>query len=296
MTRQERQWKGTTGGHTFGQKALKIMFSVMNVRVGYVLLLFAVPVYMLKNRKEYLAIYRYFRKRHHYPVVKSFYKTFLNHLLFGQMMFDRFAVYGGQKKFRIENPDNDVFMQLLDGREGFILASSHVGNPELCGYLLKQDRKRINGLIFGGEKAEVQKNRKAAFENNNVRLIPVGEDLSHIVLINEALSGGEIITMPCDRIFGSNKSLECEFLGGKATFPIGAFAFAVQFQIPVLAIFALKITSSHYRMHVSKIDVPQTGGKREKINAMTLSYVRILEKIVKRYPEQWFNFYEFWHE
>jgi predicted LPLAT superfamily acyltransferase len=296
MTGKARQWKGTTGGHTFGQKALKIMFSVMNVHVGYVILLFAVPVYMLKNRKEYLAIYHYFRKRHHYPVMKSFYKTFINHLLFGQMMFDRFAVYGGQKKFKIENPDNDIFMRLLESRKGFILASSHVGNPELCGYLLKQDRKRINGLIFGGEKAEVQKNRMAAFKNNNVRLIPVSEDMSHIFLINGALTNGEIITMPCDRIFGSDKSFECKFLNGKANFPVGAFVLAVQFQTPVLAIFALKVTASLYRMHVSQINIPDTGDKKEKINAMTMSYASILENIVKKYPEQWFNFYEFWHE
>jgi predicted LPLAT superfamily acyltransferase len=296
MAEKSRQWQGTTGGYTFGQKVLKIMFSVMNVRVGYVVLLFAVPFYMLKNHREYLAIYHYFRKQHGYTAFKSFRKTFVNHLLFGQMMFDRFAVYGGQKKFRIENPDDEIFTQLLENPKGFILASSHVGNPELCGYLLKQDRKRINGLIFGGEKAEVQKNRVAVLNNNNVRMIPVSEDLSHIFMISDALSNGEIVTMPCDRMFGSDKSLECTFLKGKARFPIGAFVLAVQYQVPVLVIFVLKLTTALYKIHISRINIPEAGSKKEKINSMTRIYVSVLEDIVKKYPDQWFNFYEFWYE
>jgi predicted LPLAT superfamily acyltransferase len=296
MTGKARQWKGTTGGYTFGQRALKIMFSVMDVRVGYAVLWFAIPVYMLKNHKEYLAIYHYFRKQHGYPVLKSFYKTYVNHLLFGKMMFDRFAVYAGQKKFEVENVDNEIFMQILNSKNGCILASSHVGNPEICGYLLKQDRKRINGLIFAGEKSEVQKNRTMVFENNNVRMIPVIEDMSHIFTINDALTKGEIITMPCDRTFGSDKSIECEFLNGKANFPVGAFVLAVQYQVPVLVIFVLKITTSLYRIHLSSINIPEAVGKREQIYSMTRSYVKVLENIVKKYPEQWFNFYEFWHE
>ncbi|MDR2384313.1 MAG: lysophospholipid acyltransferase family protein [Tannerella sp.] len=296
MAAKARQWKGTTGGYTFGQKALKILLSVMDVRMGYAVLLFAVPFYMLKNHREYLAIYHYFRKQWNYPVFKSFYKTYVNHLLFGQMMLDRFAVYAGQKKFRIENPDNEIFMQMLKNKKGCIMASSHVGNPEICGYLLKQDKKRINGLIYAGEKAEIRKNRTAAFENNNVRTIPVGEDMSHVFTINEALRNGEILTMPCDRIYGSDKSLECRFLNGKARFPVGAFVLATQYQTPLIVIFALKTTASLYKIYISQINIPEIADKREKINSMTRSYVHLLENIVKKYPEQWFNFYEFWHE
>ncbi|MDR0836071.1 MAG: lysophospholipid acyltransferase family protein [Tannerella sp.] len=293
---EKRQWKGTTRGFTFMQKALKIMLSIMDVRVGYAIQLFVVPFFMLINHREYLAIYHYFRKRHGYPVLKSFYKTYVNHLLFGAMMLDRFTVYAGQKKFKVENPDNEIFMQMIESQGGFIMASSHVGNPELCGYLLKQDKKRINGLIFAGEKAEVQKNRATVFEDNNVRMIPVSEDMSHIFIINNALSDGEVITMPCDRTFGSEKSLECTFLNGKAKFPVGAFVIAAQYQTPVLVIFMLKQTTMCYRIHISKIDIPKIVGKREQINAMTRSYVEILEDIVRKYPEQWFNLYEFWDE
>ena len=296
MARKGQDWEGVTGGRTFGQKALRILFSVANVRVGYFILIFVVPFYMLFCRMRYLAIYRYFREQHGYPPLKSFLKTYQNHFIFGQTLMDRFAVYANQKDiFRVDNPDNDIFLAILDDPQGCIMAGSHIGNPELCGYLLKQKKKRINSLIFGGEAKEVQKNRSKILENNNVRLIPVADDMSHIFYINEALSNGEIVSMPCDRNFGIEKCVECDFLNGKANFPIGAFVLAIQYKVPVLALFVLKISVSRYRIHVTSIPFPSNNhSKREQINEMTRTFVRELERITQLYPEQWFNFYKFW--
>jgi predicted LPLAT superfamily acyltransferase len=294
MTGEEREWKGVTGGSTFGQKAMKVLFSIVNVRVGYFILIFVIPFYMLFARKGYLVIYRYFRKQHGYSVIKSFRKTYRNHYLFGQMMLDRFAVYAGQTSFKLDNPNNDVFLSMVHAPHGCIIAGAHIGNPELCGYLLSQDIKRINSLIFGGEAKEVQKNRSMVLNNNNVRLIPVSEDMSHIFLINEILTNGEMVSIPCDRAFGSSKTVECDFLNGKVDFPVGAFVMALQFNVPVIALFVVKISASLYRAYVVSVPVPREGSKREKINDMTRSFVKILEDIVKKYPEQWFNFYNYW--
>jgi predicted LPLAT superfamily acyltransferase len=122
-------------------------------------------------------------------------------------------------------------------------------------------------------------------------------DMSHIFTVNEALSAGEIISMPCDRNFGSAKSVECDFLSGKADFPIGAFTLAASFDVEVLAIFCIKVSVKKYEIFVVPIgrDVPHTSlTKKEKINHLVFSYAKELENIVKQYPEQWFNYYEFW--
>jgi predicted LPLAT superfamily acyltransferase len=294
MAGKKREWKGVTGGCTFGQKAMKILFSIVNVRVGYFVLVFVIPFYLLFARKGYLAIYRYFRRQHGYPAMKSFFKTYRNHYIFGQTILDRFAVYAGQRNFKLDNPDNDLFLRMVYAGHGCIIATSHVGNPELCGYLLSQNTKRINSMIYGGEAKEVQKNRLAILGDNNVRVIPVSDDMSHIFMINEALTNGEMVSMPCDRSFGSNKTVECDFLNGKVDFPVGAFALASQFNVPVISMFVLKITASLYRIHVISVPVPAEGNKRQRIDEMTRSFAGILEGIVKKYPEQWFNFYNFW--
>jgi len=345
-TASPREWKGVTGGSTFGQTAMKTMFALVSVRVGYAIMAFVIPFYMLFARKGYLAIYRYFRARHHYPPTKSFLKTYLNHYRFGQTLLDRFAVYAGRRSFRADNPDNNLFLDMVNSDKGCIIATSHVGNPELCGYLLSQQTKRINSLIFGGEAKVVQQNRSTVLSANNVRLISVETDMSHIFIVNEALRNGEMLSLPCDRLFGSSKTVKCPFLGAEARFPIGGFVMAAQYDLPVIALFVMKASSKVYRIHVFRVTPPaspeadpkrrtadnsisemsenaqatdnvisqtppnspaeyQSSSQmsenaqapisiRSKAESMARAYASILEDIVKKYPEQWFNFYNFW--
>jgi len=294
MANKKREWKGVTGGSVFGQKAMKIMLAILDVRIGYGIVALVVPFYMLFAHKGYIAIYQYFRLRMGYSPVKAFCKTYMNHFVFGQTIIDRFAVYAGRKNFKVENPDGNLFLEQIESPKSCIIATSHVGNPELCGYLLSQRTKRINGLIFGGETSEVKKNRSTVLTANNVRLIPVSPDMSHLFIINQAFADGEILVVPCDRTFGSDKTVECDFIGGKADFPVGAFALAQQFDLPVLVMFVVKISTSTYRIHIRPIRVADDTDKHKRIEAMTRSFASNLEDIVKKYPEQWFNYYNFW--
>jgi predicted LPLAT superfamily acyltransferase len=292
-----KDWTGKTGGNTLGQKALLFLFHFHNVTVGYVGLALVVPFYMLFARKGYLAIYRYFRRRHGFGSFKAFYKTYQNHFVFGKCMLDRFAVYAGRRNFfKVEITGNDHFHHLLHSDKGFIVASSHVGNFELSGYLLRQDKKRIYGMVFGEEAREVMNKRAAILERNNICMVPVANDMSHIFVLNEALQKGEIVSMPCDRNFGSSKSVACNFLNGKADFPQGAFALAAMFDVPIIAIFVMKESVSKYHVYVKSLSSEgfENLNKRGKISGFAQSFATELENIVRKYPEQWFNFYDFW--
>ena len=299
---ENRKWKGNTGGGTFGQRALILLFRWCDLRLGYAFMALVIPFYMLFSRKGYLAIYHYFRKQFGYSVWKSFAKTYQNHFLFGQMILDRFVFYSGRKNlFEVEIIDYKHFLRLANGEKGFIIAGSHVGNFEIGGYLINSDRKNFNALVYAGETAEMQKNRSKILNSNNINLIPILSDMSHLFAINAALQNGEIVSMPCDRNLGSAKSIECDFLRGKADFPVGAFTLAASFDVEVLAVFVIKISTKKYKVYVK--DLRQTdkrveteSNKKSHVSYLVKSYVTELENIVKQYPLQWFNFYEFWKD
>ena len=292
-----KEWTGTTGGSRFGQKALLFLFHFYNVSIGYIVLASVVPFYMLFARKGYLAIYQYFRHRQGYGKIKAFCKTYQNHFVFGQCMLDRFAIYAGRRNFfKVEITGNEHFLRLLDDEKGFVAASSHTGNFELGGYLLSQDKKRIYGMVFGDEAKELMNRRIAALGLNNIFTVPVVDDMSHIFTLNEALQKGDVVSMPCDRNFGSVKTVECDFLNGKADFPQGAFALAVMFDVPVIAIFVMKVSFSKYRVYVRPLSTENCEhlNKKAKISRLAQSFACELEDIMRQYPEQWFNFYNFW--
>ena len=281
-TVKSRSWQGDTGGGNLGQRALIFFFRWWNLRLGYAILAVVVPFYMLFARKGYLAIYNYFK--HHFDCSpwQSFVKTYQNHFVFGKVILDRFAVFSGKKNlFDVEIIGNEHYERLSNGEKGFIIAGSHTGNFEIIGYLLNSTKKRINALIYAGESKTVQNNRYKIMQRNNITLIPVLNDMSHLFSINSALQNGEIVSMPCDRNHGSTKSMEIDFMSGKANFPVGAFALARSFNVEILAIFAIKISTKQYKVFVNPVcDIK--------------SYVKELENIVKEYPLQWFNFYDFW--
>ncbi|MDR2119696.1 MAG: lysophospholipid acyltransferase family protein [Tannerella sp.] len=295
---KSREWKGNTGGKTWGQKALILFFRLLDVRPGYCIMACVVPFYMLFSRRACNAIYRFFRKRCGYSKLQALVGTYKNHYAFGQVILDRFAVFAGKKHFfETEIIGDEHFRRLTAGDKGFIIAGAHVGNFEICGYLMHQNRKQIHALVYAGETKTVRENRARIFHTSHVRMIPVMHDMSHLFAVNDALQKGEIVSMPCDRNLGSAKTVACDFMGGKARFPTGAFALAVHFNVEALSIFVIKKSNRKYTVYVDPVEIEPSAAnlsKRDKTELYVQAFAKKLASVVGRYPEQWFNYYDFW--
>lgn len=277
------------------QRSLIVGFRFLSLRIYYAIVAVVVVFYMLFNHKGYLSMYHFYRRRFNYPPVKSFLYVYRNHYAFGQIIVDRFAAYAG-KRFGFEVDGQEMLDELTSASEGFVQLGSHVGNCEIVGYLLTFRNKRLNALIFGGETQTVMQNRNRMFAGRNVNLIPVKDDMSHIFLLNDALGRGEVVGMPADRMFGSTKSVECRFFGATARFPIGPFMLAVQRDVDATALFVMKESAKKYKVYVRKISADRRLSKKERIAAMGQQFADELERIVRAYPTQWFNYYEFWEQ
>lgn len=267
---------------------------VTDVRLLYAFAsVFVVPPTLLVNASARRAIYGYFRRRWGYGPVKAAWMTVRNHCAFSQVVIDRFAMYAG-KRFRIDIEGYENFLRLAGGPAGFVQLSSHIGNYEIAGYSLAVENKRFNALVFGGEKASVMANRNRMFSGNNIRMIPMSADMSHVFMMDAALADGEILSMPADRIFGSQKSYEIDFLGAPARFPQGAFLLAAVRNVPVLFVAVMKQSPTSYRIVVKEIPAPAGGRAKERARALAEAYVAELEDVVRQYPTQWYNYFDFW--
>jgi predicted LPLAT superfamily acyltransferase len=231
----DKAWAGTTYGNGWMHKWLIRMLRWMDVRLLYAFsAIFIVPVCLILNESRGI-IYRYFRERLGYAPMKAAWKTYVNHCQFSQVVIDKFAMYAG-KKFDVEVEGYEHFLHLAKQKDGFIQLSSHIGNYEIAGYTLVAEDKPFNALVFFGEKQSVMQNRRQMFADTNIRMIPVSSDMSHLFEIDHALQNGETVSMPADRIFGSPKAIEAEFLGAKAKFPQGPFSVATMRGLEVLAV------------------------------------------------------------
>ena len=95
--------------------------------------------------------------------------------------------------------------------------------------------------------------------------------------------------MHADRFVKGSKVVNRNFMGEEADFPVGPFTIATKFKVPVSFVFAMKESESHYHLSATPSRVYD-----QDENALITDYVNELEKKVKKYPEQWFNYYQFW--
>ncbi len=120
--------------------------------------------------------------------------------------------------------------------------------------------------------------------------------MSHVFLVDAALSAGAILSMPADRIFGSQKSFSQPFFGKSAKFPQGPFVTAAARDVPVLFVAVMKTGSRVYRITVKELSSSSGGSMMSRAGELAEEYARLLEAAVREHPEQWYNYFDFWRQ
>jgi len=294
----KNEWNGTTYGNSRWVNRLIAMLRVVDVRVFYwIVLIFAIPPTLLLSNRSRRIIYRYYRTRHSMGTLRSFIMTWRTYNTYATVILDRFAMYAGQH-YDMDIDGYEHYERLASRPGAFIQLSSHIGNYEIAGYSLKALHKRFNALVFGGEKDFVMSNRDRLFGHNNIRMIAVDGSMSHIFEIDSAINAGEIVSMPADRLLGSTKAYDMMFMGASAKFPQGPFVTAALKGVPMLYVAVMKRSTKRYRVIVRPIcaDCNEECKPCERARKLAEIYRDYLQQTVMRYPEQWFNFYEFWDD
>lgn len=291
-----QQWKGNTYGNGWMHRWLVKMLRIIDVRILYAFVsIFVIPVVLVVNSASRSTIYRYFRSRHHRGRLASAWLTYCNHCMMGQMVIDRFAMYAG-RRFKVDVEGYDHFLSLAGKPDGFVQLSAHIGNYEIAGYTLVAERKVFNALVFAGEKATVMENRNRMFAHTNIRMISIMPDMSHLFAIDAALANGETVSIPADRVNGSPRTVVHSLLGADAKFPLGPFRIVAARSLDVLAVNVMKTGLRNYTIFVEPLHYDKDATSTVKTAQIADAYVAALEDKIRRFPTQWFNYFDFWQQ
>ena len=149
--------------------------------------------------------------------------------------------------------------------------------------------------MYDGENAQIKNYLDSVKGEKAFNIIYVKNDLSHIYKINEALGASEIVCMHADRFLPGNRTLSCNFLGAEAKFPEGPFLLAFKLKVPVAYVHSFKESGTHYHFYSTKIKYFYAS-KEDTIQSILNDFALDLEKMIQRYPKQWFNYYDFWEK
>jgi predicted LPLAT superfamily acyltransferase len=288
-------WQGKSKGGTLGYRIFIAVLKLGGVSTAYFLLRVVTLYYLLFSFKSTKYTYKYFRERHNYGVFRSIFNVYQNYNLLGQALIDKVVVIAGipnKLTFHLDGVEN--LRNIANSKQGGLLLTTHIGNWEAASHLLGELDSPINVVIFDGEDEGIKEYLDSVTGKSPIKYIVLKDDMSHIFQISEAFLDGEIVCMPADRFLEGNKTLTTKFLGAEAKFPAGPFMLASRFKVPVSFVCAVKETAFHYHFFGSQPKEYLYLDKEATVQEIFTDFIDYFEVKVKKYPEQWYNYYNFW--
>lgn len=187
-----------------------------------------------------------------------------------------------------EQEDDFALVQrrVAEGR-GVIAFTGHVGSWELAGaYVAARGipidavARRMNNTLFDAylNQARTAVGMTVVYDDEAVRRIP------------RSMKEGRLVGLVADQGVIGLASTFVPFFGRPAKTPRGPAVFALRYKVPILFISALLQPSGKYRLFVEEIPAVNTGDRDADVDATVARFTASLERMVRRYPEQYF-----WH-
>lgn len=222
-------------------------------------------------------------------------KVYFDHLrLFAVCLVDRFVSKINPEHYRFSYDNREVPIEMLES--GAILLYSHFGGWAASSNSANVDNK-INIVMKESMLEGIKKLEDEIDIKSNLNVIDLDKGtLAVSIEIANALLNDEVVAIMADR--ASNAKAECSmvFLGEEAKFNKNPFQVAYKVNKPILVYFIIWVGIQHYKVEYMRIDMDKTKNEEQAISTALETYVRKLEEIVRTYPNQWFNLYDFWEK
>ena len=292
-------WEGKSKGNATGYKIFIALINFFGLSAAYIILNFVALYFFLFSFKSKKHILWYFRNIHQFGYWKSQGYTFKNFYAIGVSILDKVALLSGKNpNFTFDFDGEKYFHKLVEEGNGGIIVGAHIGNWEIAGQLMSRIDIKVNIVMKLNEDEAIKEVIEKAVHLKQMNIINIADDFSYLIEIKKALDNNEFVILHGDRFVDESNIATLDFMGHKADFPMGPFLLALKFRKPITFAFAMKERKKHYHFYAMK---PIYNTKRtnpsalqEKTVELMKEYTKALEPMLKKHPEQWFNYYKFW--
>jgi len=284
------KWSGKTKGNVLGYRIFIATIKIFGVSGGYFILKFVSFYFYLFLSKQRRILADFYINRVGLPKSKIQLTIRRNFIQLGQSLIDKiaFSVNKGDVITYRESGE-EYLCDLTANKQGAFLISAHIGNWDVAGNLLNGLDANVSVVMYQNEYENIQTLLESQKSMPKFKIIPIANDLSHLIKIYTAIKRGDLVCMHADRYLEGTKTECIDFLGKPAKFPMGPFQLIEKMKVPYSFVFALKEEKYNYFFSASKPVLQSNKNARE----IAEEFVTLLEQKVKNYPEQWFNYYDF---
>lgn len=196
-----------------------------------------------------------------------------------------------KKYIKIEG--KHYFDQVLAEGKGAVVLTAHIGNWELGGIVISLSGYPFWVVALPHKDKNVDKFFNHQRESKGVKVIPVGKAAGQCMKV---LKNNEFVALVGDRDFTKN-GITIDFFGKPTLFPIGPAFFALKTGASILPGFMIREKNDTFTLKMEKPIKPvHTGNREHDIKTIVMHYKNIIEDYIRKYPDQWYMFMQFWTE
>lgn len=173
--------------------------------------------------------------------------------------------------------------------KGVILASAHLGPVSVVGQMVIAHGYPV-ALPVETEHSEFQRAVNRARGGAGLQLIPTDSARGIFRVLRE----GKVLGILADRaVTGVGERVE--FFGREALLPSAAIVLSLRTGAPVVPSFAGRSDGQLTATFEPPLEIPDTGDRAADVHEGVQRFARVLERYVRRTPQEWTVFEDFWH-
>jgi KDO2-lipid IV(A) lauroyltransferase len=217
---------------------------------------------------------------------------------FGTKLIDLWRYEGGMpvQHFLGESSGWEHYEAAKREGRGVLLLTPHLGNWELGGPWLTGRGIQLHVITLDEPGEEFTRFREAARARWNIRTLVVGSDPFGVLEIIRLLDGGATVALLVDRPIGNTK-VEASLFGRPLMVSVAAAELARASGCSLLPVYVPRVGQTYAAHILPPIAYDRAALRQwEARKALSQEIMNAFEPILRRYPDQWYNFVPVWQE
>jgi predicted LPLAT superfamily acyltransferase len=221
-------------------------------------------------------------------------------LAFASTIHDRIYLLNDRfDLFDIEIIGAEALDASLAKQPGALLIGAHLGSFEVLRAVGRgRAGLKVAMLMYEENARKINAALEAINPAATADIIALGR-MDSMIEARDKLDQGYLVGMLADRGLGDDATVDHEFLGKMAPFPVGPFRMAALLRRPVFFMAGLYLGGNRYQIHFEPLADFSETPRAERDAAMRAAqqlYAERLSHFCRLAPYNWFNFFDFWQK
>ena len=199
--------------------------------------------------------------------------------------------------FDIEVIGAEALHASLASQPGALLIGAHLGSFEVLRAVGRgKAGLKVAMMMYEENARKINSTLEAINPAATQDIIALGR-MDSMLEARDKLDQGYLVGMLADRGLGNDATVDCDFLGKTAPFPVGPFRMAAMLRRPVFFMAGLYLGGNRYQIHFEPLADFSETSRADRNAAMLAAQQRYAERLsyfCRIAPYNWFNFFDFW--